>query len=60
MSHSKAHYNSESLQEDTQIPERELKRNLQSLAMGKPTQRVLQRKAARAGKEIGAFIGGVV
>ncbi|KAF8383258.1 cul-3 [Pristionchus pacificus] len=38
------------LKEDTQIPERDLQRCLQSLSMGKPTQRILTRKGK--GKEI--------
>jgi len=38
------------LADDTQIPEKELKRQLQSLAMGKPAQRVLCRKGH--GKDI--------
>ncbi|PIO72938.1 hypothetical protein TELCIR_05107 [Teladorsagia circumcincta] len=38
--------------DNTNINERELKRNLQSLAMGKPTQRVLCRKGK--GKDIDA------
>ncbi|WKY15130.1 hypothetical protein Q1695_000553 [Nippostrongylus brasiliensis] len=42
----------ESLVNHTNITERELKRNLQSLAMGKPTQRVLSRKGK--GKDIDA------
>ncbi|KAJ1365241.1 hypothetical protein KIN20_025483 [Parelaphostrongylus tenuis] len=40
------------LMDQTNIAERELKRNLQSLAMGKPTQRVLSRKGK--GKDIDA------
>ncbi|KAK6754967.1 hypothetical protein RB195_013752 [Necator americanus] len=42
----------QALLEQTSIAERELKRNLQSLAMGKPTQRVLCRKGK--GKDIDA------
>ncbi|CAB3398212.1 unnamed protein product [Caenorhabditis bovis] len=38
------------LLDDLQIPEKELKRNLQSLAMGKPSQRILARKGK--GKDI--------
>ncbi|GMR32137.1 hypothetical protein PMAYCL1PPCAC_02332, partial [Pristionchus mayeri] len=40
----------EQLKTDTQIPERDLQRCLQSLSMGKPTQRILSRKGK--GKEI--------
>ena len=40
----------------TGIPERELKKSLQSLAMGKPTQRILCRRGAS--KEIGECGGG--
>lgn len=40
-------------QGDTQIPERELKKILQTLAMGKSTQRILCRNGN--GKEIGWF-----
>lgn len=36
---------------ETQIPDKELKRSLLSLAMGKPTQRILCRKGY--GREIG-------
>ncbi|EYC13417.1 hypothetical protein Y032_0044g980 [Ancylostoma ceylanicum] len=43
----------QALLDHTNIAERELKRNLQSLAMGKPTQRVLCRKGK--GKDIGLF-----
>ncbi|KHJ82653.1 cullin family protein [Oesophagostomum dentatum] len=43
----------QALSEQTNITERELKRNLQSLAMGKPAQRVLCRKGK--GKDIGRF-----
>ncbi|KAI1712967.1 cullin family domain-containing protein [Ditylenchus destructor] len=40
----------EQLMKDTQIPEKELKRQLQSIAMGKQSQRILIRKGT--GKEI--------
>lgn len=41
----------EQLLSDTQVPEKDLKRSLQSLAMGKASQRVLCRRGN--GKEIG-------
>ncbi|KAJ1356851.1 hypothetical protein KIN20_014688 [Parelaphostrongylus tenuis] len=47
-----AHITFGELMDQTNIAERELKRNLQSLAMGKPTQRVLSRKGK--GKDIDA------
>uniref|UniRef100_A0A1I7X6F7 CULLIN_2 domain-containing protein n=1 Tax=Heterorhabditis bacteriophora TaxID=37862 RepID=A0A1I7X6F7_HETBA len=46
----KTRFTFDEMQADTQIPEKELKRNLQSLAMGKPTQRVLSRRGK--GKDI--------
>ena len=39
---------------ETQIPERDLKRSLQSLAMSKPTQQVLLRQGN--GQEIGTIL----
>ncbi|CAI5451019.1 unnamed protein product [Caenorhabditis angaria] len=43
-------YTYQQLLDESKIPERELKRNLQSLAMGKPSQRILARKGK--GKDI--------
>ena len=40
---------------ETQIPERDLKRSLQSLAMSRPTQQVLLRQGN--GQEIGTILG---
>ena len=40
---------------ETQIPERDLKRSLQSLSMSRPTQQVLLRQGN--GQEIGTILG---
>ncbi|VDN05739.1 unnamed protein product [Thelazia callipaeda] len=48
----KAKITFEELAAETQIPDKELKRSLLSLAMGKPTQRILCRKGH--GREIGS------